>query len=418
MKLRKDFKPGARGVSLYRRTLIWGTVCGIRLALFAEFVLVFAMVGLERCGMATVTELRLSPTNMAGSGVIVKVLDGKEGAKRFRVIGTPVATAKTNVWWSRLLLSDGKKTVLDCRVAAEALPRSSKEVSEAMKPQSAVFEFEVAPAYFQHSKFHLMWHGPVWTSVFVWTLYLNDFVAHEPAVSAEKGDLQHNPKAVLKKSAAIARVLQLTGFETSPTNIVAERLTSPLPEDQIPFLWGQYSNKPVWRVKLTNVGFNLKSPAVSVPGPYRNLRTFTAVVEAETGQLICVKCKYAGSVPDIRPEASAAVQEKALQMNETYTDFPSDDPTISLVHALDAVPTNPRLAKEIDALYVLESRMGAAPRPVWMVTLRGIPPIEPRSTSSAGIHPWLLNRMRCAVDARTGKLLFSTNTPYPETAGK
>ena len=387
-----------RGAAIVRRVLL----CIVPL---------YALLGPSQALLGSITELRLSPTNITGSGIIVKIQPEEKAARLLRVIVTPEAEPS----WAhdlegRLSVSDGSKIVVDCHVAHRVLARGSKDAPDG----SAVFEFTVSTRYLATSKFHIMFVSNRAGIAFVWTLHLSDFVDPDREAPAKGESRWPNPKAVLDKLGAAARALKLTGFEALPGNITAERLPSPSADDQIPFLWEQYSDKPVWRVKFKGVGLNLKSPAVNVPDSYRDLRMFTVVIQADTGQLISVKSKFGGSAPDMRPEASASAQENALRANELYTGFPSEDPAVTLVQALDDLPTNARLAKEIDGSYVLETRLGKPPRPVWMLTLRGIPPFEPISGHPEGIYPWLLNRMRCAVDARTAKLLFWTNTPYPE----
>lgn len=117
--------------------------------------------------------------------------------------------------------------------------------------------------------------------------------------------------------------------------------------------------------------------------------------------------------------------------NETYHGFPANPPQVSFLDALSAVATkggvgNPFLAKEIYAVYVMESRRpgtrwGWNPRPVWAITLRGLPYIplkgrgpSPRDVPDEELVPmWQSNHMRNVVDAITGNVLFATTIPQP-----
>ena len=103
---------------------------------------------------------------------------------------------------------------------------------------------------------------------------------------------------------------------------------------------------------------------------------------------------------------------------EIYHGFPAEPPKISFLDALDAIGGHPLLAKEIYALYVMESEMKSQPRPVWAITLRGIPPLHfitvPPGVSQDKLPPiWQRNHFRYVVNAVTGKVLFATNSPQP-----
>jgi hypothetical protein len=75
---------------------------------------------------------------------------------------------------------------------------------------------------------------------------------------------------------------------------------------------------------------------------------------------------------------------------------------------------SPFLAKEIHGVYVMHSRMGSTPRPVWAITLRGLPPMAARGSYGDTIPVWQRNHMRNVLDARSGEVLFATNSPQPE----
>ncbi|HUT28466.1 MAG TPA: hypothetical protein VMX13_01645, partial [Sedimentisphaerales bacterium] len=112
-------------------------------------------------------------------------------------------------------------------------------------------------------------------------------------------------------------------------------------------------------------------------------------------------------------------------MKEVYHGFPPTPPKINLLDALDAVLGHgigsPFVAKEIYAVYVMHSEKGAPPRPVWAITLRGIPyrhlkgkPLHLIDVPDEEIAPtWQRNRIRNVVDAVTGQVLFATSSPTP-----
>ncbi len=62
----------------------------------------------------------------------------------------------------------------------------------------------------------------------------------------------------------------------------------------------------------------------------------------------------------------------------------------------------------------MDSKMDSAPRAVWAITLRGLPPIPAHGFGAESVPVWQRNHMRNVVDAVTGQFLFATNIPTPE----
>jgi hypothetical protein len=118
----------------------------------------------------------------------------------------------------------------------------------------------------------------------------------------------------------------------------------------------------------------------------------------------------------MRPLPSGASAQEQLQAEkEIYHQFPLEDPKVSFLDALDIVLTegigSPFVAKAIHGVYVMHSRMDSRPRPVWAITLRGIPPLPARGEYADTIPVWKRNHIRNVVDAMTGENLFATNSP-------
>jgi hypothetical protein len=61
----------------------------------------------------------------------------------------------------------------------------------------------------------------------------------------------------------------------------------------------------------------------------------------------------------------------------------------------------------------MQSRRGSPRLPAWVVTLRGLPPLEAHGAGGAAVPIWQRNHMRNVVDAIMGRVLFATNTPQP-----
>jgi hypothetical protein len=237
---------------------------------------------------------------------------------------------------------------------------------------------------------------------------------------------QELPRSLAKQSDVEAYVNELTGFgRLDPENKLYERID--VNDRHTPFLHRQiHGKKGAWSVKIKDVRLKLKS---AIPG-YKDkyLRTFEVLIDPNTGHLLRITSTCDVNDPNMLPEPPAEVAEAIMKKrNEIYHGFPPDPPKINFLDALDAVGTkgigSPFLAKEIRALYVMESsrpgtRWGWNPRPVWVITLRGLPyrPLKhmPRDVPDEEFMPiWWRNRIRNVVDAVTGQVLFATTIPHP-----
>lgn len=188
-------------------------------------------------------------------------------------------------------------------------------------------------------------------------------------------------------------------------------------DDNTPFLHKQIKGRNVWLAEYKD--FKLEIFTISTEDPYN--RNFKIYIDADDGTLLKITSKYEGYDPNIFPEPNAVSAEKQLTNvgREKYVGFPKEPPKVNFLKALYASFGGPYSAKEIDAIYVWDSRMGNEPRRVWVITLRGLPPQEfPQPYLSSGIPKqppvWQRNHMRDVIDADTGKALFSSNGPHPE----
>lgn len=193
-------------------------------------------------------------------------------------------------------------------------------------------------------------------------------------------------------------------------------------DDNTPFLHTEINGKKdVWLVEISNVRLKLKSAPPGFEDKY--VRKFQVFVDPNTGYLLKITSKFDGNDPNMLPEPPAAVAEREMRgTNEIYYCFPTEPPKISLLDALDVVPMSPLTAKEIYAVYVMQShrmgrKFGWGPRPMWAITLRGIPPVPVTGVpglAKEDLAPvWQSNHARVIVDARTGRPLFFTNIPQP-----
>ncbi len=213
---------------------------------------------------------------------------------------------------------------------------------------------------------------------------------------------------------AKARALKLTGFDAASVRLsaVPEQLTS----SYIPFLWREVAGRSAWRVTIAGSPLTLRSASQSQHDRYPRL--FTVILDEETGRLLELYSTFSGDAPDMRPLPSAQSAEHQLRNEEeVYTGFPGEDPKVNFLDALSIILTqgmgSPLLAKEFYGVCVMESNMGAPARPVWAITLRGLPPLPVRGPGGDSVPAWQRNHMRNVLDSSTGAFLFATNSPQP-----
>jgi hypothetical protein len=235
---------------------------------------------------------------------------------------------------------------------------------------------------------------------------------------------QEVSRDLTKESEVEAYLDELTGFG-SLKGITKSFARVDVNDDNTPFLHTQINGKKnVWRAEIRNFRLKLKSGSPGYKDKY--VRNFEVLVDPNGGHLLRVTSTFDGNDPDMLPEPPAEVAEAQFRrMKEVYHGFPATPPKISLIDALDAVGAHgigsPFVAKEIYAVYVMHSEKGAHPRPVWAITLRGIPyrhligkPLHLIDVPDREIIPtWRRNRIRNIVDAVTGQVLFATSRPRP-----
>lgn len=219
-------------------------------------------------------------------------------------------------------------------------------------------------------------------------------------------------RRITTESEAISVAQSVTGFGALPGVVPSARAFT-VERDNTPFVWKQLAGASAWRVQFDNVSLVLRSAAHGARDPQK--RRFTVLLLANTGLVWSVRSISEEPVPDLKPEPPPDVAEAQMRPEkDVYVGLPPGNPRITFLDALDIVLTkgvgSPFQAKEIDAVYVMESEQNAPPVPVWAITLRGIPPMP---VSDPSIAVWKRNRMRNVVDVNSGRLLFATNSPQP-----
>jgi len=235
-----------------------------------------------------------------------------------------------------------------------------------------------------------------------------------PALASELTTSPGTP--VSSPGSAINIALAYTGFydNMDECKISPEDIQSITMQDSTtPFL-GEYAhNRSVWRISFHDI--NLKSKD-GEPADSQFNRDFCVYIDSLTGHLLKVTYFHDSSNADVCPEIHANEAERQLSsMQEHYIGFPADMPPTSFGEAITS-GINPFNAKQILGQYVTYSWGNRTPRPVWIISLCGIPPITLHGPYSYDwIPPYKLNRKRAIIDAITGHLLSTCTIPSVPT---
>jgi len=214
---------------------------------------------------------------------------------------------------------------------------------------------------------------------------------------------------------AIEQSRKLLGLEALPIRRFQAELVV-LDNDNTPYLWDQFVGKALWHVVAHIGSFELPS---SPPGSEdRYPRVVDVFLDPATGKLVKLRTRWPKEELPMLPEVSGPFGAAQMQGHggERYHGFPDQPPKTSFLEALDAIQRGggaPFSAKQIAAVYVLQSSGNGQPRRVWAVTLRGV-----RWRGSTGgdrtdpVYEW-----RYIVNDATGKYTRSCNVPSA-AAGK
>ena len=212
---------------------------------------------------------------------------------------------------------------------------------------------------------------------------------------------------------AIEKTMPVLGFTSAHgPSATAELIV--LEQDDTPYLSKQLIGKPLWHIVVPDRKLELPSTPENYEDPY--LRTFDVLINPIDGRVIKLKSRWPEGVPQIAPEPDAASATEQLRRSgkEVYHGFPSEDPHVSFIDAVDSIQRGgdaPLGSKQISASYVMWSMVGSrTPRPVWAITLRGVTPVMPRE----GMSREAIYQYRLIVDAKTGEYLCGGSSPQPD----
>ncbi|HWR81937.1 MAG TPA: hypothetical protein VN285_01395 [Candidatus Deferrimicrobium sp.] len=182
-------------------------------------------------------------------------------------------------------------------------------------------------------------------------------------------------------------------------------------DSKIPFLTNYFAGTHCWEVLVT-VEIVLVSTVPLDPSDDMK-RTFTVLLDPETGRLISASCVLAENYPrkkEIMPPGGAdSLLQQLRSIREAIYGFAEEDPAIDFIEALNFVVGSPYAAKEIHVWYVNFARFNSqageyeTAHPVYLIWLRGTHPIDPKEPP--------ITDMRSVICARTGTHILSTNMP-------
>lgn len=214
------------------------------------------------------------------------------------------------------------------------------------------------------------------------------------------------PGALRTKDAALEAAIALAGIDRSSalSASAADQVELIKFEDTTtPFLGELAANRTVWRVILP-CAFTSSDGGEPIAGE--------VFLDSTTGTLLKIVCNTRPIRPDVDLELSAAEAEEQLrQCGEIYTGFPVADPIVGFVAAARNGPHDPLSARQIVGQYVLLQFQNKPPTPVWVITFRGIPPLEPMGGQADWIPEYQRNRIRMVINAVTGKVAYTSTIP-------
>ncbi len=248
------------------------------------------------------------------------------------------------------------------------------------------------------------------------------FVSRVQAGSVDSGsttDSVPSAKTLNSPERALGRAFEATGFVSrmdrvppaSAASSVAESIS--IQGDNTPFLADSLNGREAWKVRFDQV--DIRTPlAITRNDDLWDKRDFEVVLNRLGGQIITIRS--VSGAPSLWPELSAdsAARQLLNEGGERYLGLVDSLPKITFIEALNAaVGGKPLVAEEIIGQCVMYSRKGEKPRPVWIITTRGVPPIELTHYShrtSKGVK----DRYRCVVDATTGEWEMLTTELRPD----
>ncbi|UCE61666.1 MAG: PepSY domain-containing protein [Phycisphaerales bacterium] len=213
-----------------------------------------------------------------------------------------------------------------------------------------------------------------------------------------------------EQAAAINRTASIVGLDDrKPQDLLARVVV--LTEDNTAFLSDQLLGRPLWHVLIDNWSMDLPSTPPGWKDKYA--RSLDVFLDPQSGSVLKIATRWPKGIPASAPEPDGESATSQVEGgHEKYLSFPAGTPSISFTEAIDIVQKdggNPLVAKQITGQWVVWSRMDEKPRPVWVITLRGIPPFPKTIPDKGGGEGVTL--LRCIVDPVAKKWTIGSSWP-------
>lgn len=223
---------------------------------------------------------------------------------------------------------------------------------------------------------------------------------------------------------AVDRAFAFSGFATHvPYTKLADDQVQliQLSDTTTPYLQRFSAGGTVWSVRFDGVQLGSKS---GDDASAANARTFTVFIDSLTGHLLKIEGVFAPFDSTLTPVLMA--QDAVAQIeaaNERYLEIPDEPPVHNFMEIVGSGRTIILEARRVVVQYIQYSRgfmkhpdttlRFTDPKFCWVISLEGIPPIEPRGRSAPWLPEYTRNRLRQIVNATTGRTWISTTTPRP-----
>lgn len=171
-----------------------------------------------------------------------------------------------------------------------------------------------------------------------------------------------------------------------------------------PFIHDELTEINTWKVSYDSIYLNSAEK-----NQYNKPMSVTVYLDEENGKLLSIYCQSLILEDTIvfRPPTYLESEKALTSLGEIYLGIPDEKPQISFLEAFEKCFRG-NTAKEITGNYVNYKLQDKPVEPAWIIYLRGIDPI-PMEFS----YEFETTVFRYVVNAKTGKIILSLNSPYP-----
>jgi hypothetical protein len=211
---------------------------------------------------------------------------------------------------------------------------------------------------------------------------------------------------------ALQQASEDLGIDLGPDDVTIDSVA--LAENSMPFLRKELTGKSAWQVQLKDAvlrrALSLLSPKIS---------QLSVILSPDSGRILKLSSRIPPGEPQLRPFPEPDEEERQmLESGERFVGLPPERPSISFIKALKIIgthgPGGVEQARQLIAYYVTDVTVGFGERTVWVVQVRGIPPL-PMPSHGLRIPEDARNHLRHLIDASSGEWLTADTVPQPTT---